>query len=145
MHHRRITHNGARRGPVSSQVQIPAGSYAVPELLSFLLSEGEVCCLGANAAAQLVRDASLLGVQAKLTEHPGGISFHVSHDAVLVDTQAAAVAARVAPSTIRSWINRGKLQRVGFDAAGRALVDLASVYEMTKQRPPHTSDREATE
>lgn len=145
MHNRRINDNGARRLGASSQVEIPAGSYTVPELLSILLSDGEVCGLGANAAAQLVRDASQLGVQAKLTEHIGGISFHVSHDAVLVDTQAAAVAARVTPSTIRSWVHRGKLQRVGYDAAGRALVDLTSVYEMTKQRAPHTSDREETE
>lgn len=145
MHNRRITHNGARRGPDHSWVHIREDSYGLPELLRLLIIAGKVGGLGANAAAQLVRDASQLGVQATMAEDPGGLTFNVSHDAVFVDTQAAAVAARVTPSTIRSWIHRGKLQCIGYDASGRALVNLASVYEMTKQRPSHTSDREATE
>lgn len=145
MHNRRITHNRARRGPDNSWVEIRGGSYELPELLRLLIIAGKVGGLGANAAAKLVRDASQLGVQTTMAEDPGGQTFNVSHHAVLVDTQAAAVAARVTPSTIRSWVHRGKLQLVGYDASGRALVDLASVYEMTKQRAPHTSDREATE
>lgn len=46
---------------------------------------------------------------------------------VLVDTGAAAEAVGVSPATIRSWVNRGLLERKGRDRRGRGLVDLAAV------------------
>lgn len=46
----------------------------------------------------------------------------------LVDTVAAAHAARVKPATIRSWARRGKLAQHGTDWRGRGLYDLAEVY-----------------
>lgn len=46
----------------------------------------------------------------------------------LVDTQAAAHAARVKPATIRSWARRGKLAQHGVDQKGRGMYDLAEVY-----------------
>ena len=46
----------------------------------------------------------------------------------LVDTQAAASAARVKPATIRSWASRGKLEARGTDSKGRRLYSLADIY-----------------
>lgn len=46
----------------------------------------------------------------------------------LVDTQAAAHAARIQPATIRSWARRGKLTQHGTDWRGRSLYDLNEVY-----------------
>ena len=54
----------------------------------------------------------------------------------LVDTQAAAQAARVAPATIRSWAQRGHLQRMGTDHHGRTLYALDDVYKHAATRPP---------
>lgn len=52
----------------------------------------------------------------------------------LVDSVAAAVAAKVAPSTIRSWAKRGKLTRQGQDDKGRALYALADVYAVLSSK-----------
>lgn len=46
----------------------------------------------------------------------------------IVDTQAAAIAVRRTPATIRSWIHRGKITAHGKDNIGRTLVDLGQVY-----------------
>lgn len=51
----------------------------------------------------------------------------------LVDTLAAAAAARVAPATIRKWATRGKLERQGTDEKGRTLYDLAAVYRLARR------------
>lgn len=45
----------------------------------------------------------------------------------LVDTQAAALAAGVAPSTIRSWAHRGHITPHGQDHRGRTLYHLPEV------------------
>lgn len=50
----------------------------------------------------------------------------------LVDTQAAAVAARVQAATIRQWARRGKLQRQGKDEVGRVLYRLDDVYRAAR-------------
>ncbi|AYN57546.1 MerR-like helix-turn-helix DNA binding domain protein [Arthrobacter phage Kepler] len=52
--------------------------------------------------------------------------------AVLVDTQAAAVAVSVSPATVRSWAFRGYLVRAGtLPGSGRpALWDLGQVYSV---------------
>lgn len=52
----------------------------------------------------------------------------------LVDTLAAAEAARVAPATIRSWAHRGQLEKVGSDYRGRTLYSLDDVYRLAKAR-----------
>lgn len=52
----------------------------------------------------------------------------------LVDTQAAAHAARVQPATIRSWARRGKLERQGSDANGRAMYSLSQVYTVARDQ-----------
>lgn len=51
---------------------------------------------------------------------------------VLVDTQAAAVAVHVAPSTIRTWARRGYVERKGTGpGSGRVgLYDLGQVYSV---------------
>lgn len=54
----------------------------------------------------------------------------------LVDTQAAAHAARVKPATIRSWARRGKLAQHGTDWRGRSLYDLAEVYTAARDTRP---------
>lgn len=53
--------------------------------------------------------------------------------ATIVDTQAAGIAVRRTPATIRSWIHRGKLKPYGKDAIGRTLVDLAQVYRVAAE------------
>lgn len=64
----------------------------------------------------------------------------------LVDTLAAAHAARVKPALIRTWATRGKLPRRGVDHAGRTVYDLDDVYRLAARRPqtprttPHTPD-----
>jgi hypothetical protein len=50
--------------------------------------------------------------------------------AVLVDTQAAAVAVGVAPVTVRSWAHRGWLERKGTGSGNRAVWDLGKVYDV---------------
>lgn len=41
------------------------------------------------------------------------------------------------PDTIRKWLQRGTLIRRGYDAAGRALVDLAEVQRLTLASDKH--------
>lgn len=53
----------------------------------------------------------------------------------LVDTLAAAHAARVKPALIRTWAARGKLERKGTDQAGRTLYALDDVYRLASTRP----------
>lgn len=58
----------------------------------------------------------------------------MSTSRALVDSAAAAVAARVKPATIRSWANRGQLKRQGTDAKGRTLYALADVYALAASK-----------
>lgn len=53
-----------------------------------------------------------------------------SDEVRLVDTGAAAVAVKRAPSTVRWWAHTGKLERKGTDKQGRALYDLGDVYKI---------------
>jgi hypothetical protein len=48
---------------------------------------------------------------------------------VLVDTVSAAVAVDRPQATIRNWAHRGVILRQGTDGGGRALYDLAEVYQ----------------
>lgn len=57
-----------------------------------------------------------------------------SPDPVLVDSAAAAVAAKVRPSTVRSWAKRGKLAKHGQDDKGRTLYNLADVYALISSK-----------
>jgi hypothetical protein len=52
---------------------------------------------------------------------------------VLVDSVSAAVAVDRPKSTIRGWAHAGHLTRHGSDARGRALYDLAEVYEIAQK------------
>jgi hypothetical protein len=54
---------------------------------------------------------------------------------VLVDTVSAAVAVDRPKSTIRAWAHRGLIVRKGQDGRGRALYDLAEVYQVAKRLP----------
>ena len=57
---------------------------------------------------------------------------------VLVDSVSAAVAVDRPKSTIRGWAHAGHLTRKGEDARGRALYDLAEVYNVAQKlaKPP---------
>ncbi|MGI3230582.1 hypothetical protein ACRJ4B_49855 [Streptomyces sp. GTA36] len=46
---------------------------------------------------------------------------------VPVDAYAAQAATGIRPGTIRVWLRRGKLRRLGYDDRGRVLVDLHEV------------------
>lgn len=63
----------------------------------------------------------------------------------LVDTQVAAVAVQRAPSTIRSWIRRGKIDAHGKDHKGRTLVDLGQVYRAAAGTRPASVHKDSTE
>ncbi|GAA1333145.1 hypothetical protein GCM10009592_26650 [Brachybacterium rhamnosum] len=52
----------------------------------------------------------------------------------LVDTLAAAHAARVKPALIRTWATRGHLEPHGRDARGRTLYRLDDVYRAAARR-----------
>lgn len=52
----------------------------------------------------------------------------------LVDSVAAAVAAKVKPATVRSWAWRGYLTAQGRDARGRSLYALADVYAVAASK-----------
>lgn len=52
----------------------------------------------------------------------------------LIDTVAAALAVGVAPSTIRTWANRGLIQRMGADRKGRSLYSLSAVKIVHSKR-----------
>ena len=52
----------------------------------------------------------------------------------LVDSVAAAVAAKVKPATVRSWAWRGYLKAQGRDAKGRSLYALADVYAVAASK-----------
>lgn len=58
----------------------------------------------------------------------------------LVDSAAAAVAAKVKPATIRSWANRGQLVRQGTDHKGRTLYALAEVYALAASKTQGRAD-----
>lgn len=62
----------------------------------------------------------------------------------LVDTNAAALAAGVTPSTIRTWAHRGHLTPQGKDSQGRTLYPLHQV--LNRIHPPHppTNDTPTT-
>lgn len=51
-----------------------------------------------------------------------------------VDTAAAAAAVERSPATIRSWANRGYLNPVGVDTAGRTVYGLGDVYRVERER-----------
>ena len=53
--------------------------------------------------------------------------------AALADAQAIAIATGRKPSTIRSWANRGLLERRGTDARGRTLYDLAEATQLASR------------
>ncbi|HEX7352500.1 hypothetical protein [Brachybacterium sp.] len=59
----------------------------------------------------------------------------------LVDTLAAAHAARVKPALIRTWAARGKLARQGEDQQGRTLYALDDVYRLAARRPQTPAPR----
>ncbi|MFB7630677.1 helix-turn-helix domain-containing protein [Streptomyces sp. NPDC056149] len=61
----------------------------------------------------------------------------------ITDTSAAALYFDVTPATVRSWINRGRVQHHGHDRRGRALVDLREVrdYLHARQGPRKPPER----
>jgi hypothetical protein len=60
---------------------------------------------------------------------------------VKVDSVSAAVAVDRPKSTIRGWAHRGLINRVGQDAKGRALYDLAEVYRVAQRFPAKSGGR----
>lgn len=54
----------------------------------------------------------------------------------LVDTLAAAAAARVKPALIRTWATRGHLEAQGSDHRGRTLYRLDDVYRAAARTRP---------
>jgi hypothetical protein len=49
----------------------------------------------------------------------------------ITDIQAAALATRTRPGTIRVWLHRGRLTHHGHDPRGRDLVDLDELTTLT--------------
>ncbi|MYS34915.1 hypothetical protein K388_01914 [Streptomyces sp. KhCrAH-43] len=54
----------------------------------------------------------------------------------LVDTAAAQLGTNIKPSTMRKWIQRGKLTRHGHDYHGRAIVDLDEIEQILTVKQP---------
>lgn len=56
----------------------------------------------------------------------------------LADTTALATWLKISPATVRSWANRGRLERRGRDARGRTLYSLreaATLVQPAKHSP----------
>lgn len=62
----------------------------------------------------------------------------------LVDTVAAALAVRVEPSTIRTWANRGKIEKRGKDRRGRSLYSLTDVRRVHSESAQASTSSERT-
>lgn len=63
----------------------------------------------------------------------------------LVDTLAAAEAARVKPALIRTWAARGRLTPQGKDHKGRTMYALDDVYRAaSRRRRPQCADGTST-
>jgi hypothetical protein len=67
----------------------------------------------------------------------------VPEQPVLLDGPAVAVALGVKPGLVRQWANRRLIARLGRDARGRELFDLAEAYrvqaEIHQRRGRHQS------
>jgi hypothetical protein len=53
---------------------------------------------------------------------------------VIIDVNAAALAAGVKPAIVRSWLHRNYITHRGYDSRGRALVDVAEVVAYADKR-----------
>jgi len=60
---------------------------------------------------------------------------------VLIDAPTAAACLQITPTTIRSWVNRGKLTAHGVDDRGRKLYDWDRLAQLEAdgRLSPHNS------
>lgn len=54
--------------------------------------------------------------------------------ACITDIIAAEVQTGIKAATLRQWLTRGKITRHGTDYAGRTLVDLEEIHQVTDRR-----------